>query len=406
MVFEQFTLPNGQTLKNRIVKAAMEENMAAANRTPSPEMLSLYRRWSKGGTGLLITGNVMVDGRHMTGAGGLVLEDERNLAEFKEWAKQSKSGGSKVWMQISHPGRQAPSNLSDQSLAPSAINLDMGKYSNMFAPAKAMTEAEIQDVIQRFTKTALLAEKTGFDGVEIHAAHGYLISQFLSPLVNKRNDQWGGNIENRARLLVEVVDAIRGSVSANFSVSVKLNSADFQRGGFEPEDAKQVVKMLEGRGVDLIELSGGSYEAPAMQGNSRDEKTLAREAYFLEFAKEIATQTHTPIMTTGGIARLAVAEQVLTQGVDLVGIATGLALIPDLPLRWQQNEQPSAVLKPITWKNKTLAVMAKMSLARDMIRRHATTEKTLPQHPYWFALIKDQWIAKNNVKQYKKWRSN
>jgi 2,4-dienoyl-CoA reductase-like NADH-dependent reductase (Old Yellow Enzyme family) len=269
-----------------------------------------------------------------------------------------------------------------------------------------MTEAEIQDVIQRFTKTALLAEKTGFDGVEIHAAHGYLISQFLSPLVNKRNDQWGGNIENRARLLVEVVDAIRGSVSANFSVSVKLNSADFQRGGFEPEDAKQVVKMLEGRGVDLIELSGGSYEAPAMQGNSRDDKTLAREAYFLAFAKEIATQTHTPIMTTGGIARLPVAEQVLTQGVDLVGIATGLALIPDLPLRWQQNEQPSAVLKPITWKNKTLAVMAKMSLARDMIRRHATTEKTLPQHPYWFALIKDQWIAKNNVKQYKKWRSN
>lgn len=143
-----------------------------------------------------------------------------------------------------------------------------------------MTESMIAEVIQRFANTARLGEKAGFTGVEIHAAHGYLLSQFLSPLSNKRQDQWGGSLENRARILIEIVEAVRKVVSPQFTVAVKLNSADFQRGGFSAEDAQQVVKMLNEHAVDLVELSGGSYEAPAMQGQARDGRTLAREAYF------------------------------------------------------------------------------------------------------------------------------
>ena len=410
MIFTPLTLPNGQVLPNRIAKAAMEENMAAPNRSPSQQMLALYHRWSVGGTGLLITGNVMVDGRYMTGPGNVVLENDEHLDLFKQWASKAKSAGNAVWMQISHPGRQTPSNITQQGIAPSAVDLDLGKYSKMFAPTRAMEVAEIEEVIERFVTTAVLAEKSGFDGVEVHAAHGYLISQFLSPLVNKRTDQWGGSIENRARLLLCIIDRIREEVRSDFAVAVKLNSADFQRGGFEPKDAKAVVSVLEARKVDMVELSGGSYEAPAMQGSARDDRTLAREAYFVEFAKEIANSTSLPIMTTGGISRRLVAENVLEQGIDMVGIATGLALVPELPKLWQQDNdtstnQPQASLKPIAWKNKTLAVLARMAQVRQSMQRHSVSTKVKPQQPYWLAIVKDQWLSQRSVKQYKSWRA-
>jgi len=170
--------------------------------------------------------------------------------------------------------------------------------------------------------------------VQIHAAHGYLLSQFLSPLTNLRRDRWGGSLENRARLLLEIVQGIRQQVGERFAVSVKLNSADFQRGGFSTDDAKAVVEMLNPLGVDLVELSGGSYEAPAMHGQARDGRTLAREAYFLEFAREIVSVARMPVMVTGGIRRYPVVEQVLGSGVAVAGMATALAIDPDLPARW------------------------------------------------------------------------
>jgi 2,4-dienoyl-CoA reductase-like NADH-dependent reductase (Old Yellow Enzyme family) len=404
MLFNEFKLPNGQTLKNRLVKAAMEENMATANRAPSEKLISLYRRWSNGGTGLLITGNVMVDSSHMTGAGGVVLENNLNIDRFEQWARAAKEGGSQVWMQINHPGRQVLSALNEFGLAPSAVNLDLGKYSSRFAPAREMTGDDIENLIERFVKTATLAEQAGFDGVEIHAAHGYLVSQFLSPLVNKRTDQWGGSVENRARLLLTIIDQVRAQVSPEFAVAVKINSADFQRGGFQPDDALTVVKLLESRKVDLVELSGGSYEAPAMQGSTKDERTLAREAYFLEFAKDIAGQTSLPVMTTGGIARQAVAEEVLSNGVDLVGIATGLALLPELPLRWQKNETVKPALKEIKSANKTFAAIATMAQVRQMMLKHSDNNDIKQQAPYWLAILKDQLLDQRNTKRYKQWK--
>lgn len=278
--FESLQLPNGQVIANRIAKAAMEENMADLHQAPSKALKQLYKTWADGEPGLLLTGNVMIDRRAMTGPGGVALENEQHLASFREWADVARAKGVHFWVQLSHPGRQTMANLGQQALAPSAIALDVGSFSKMFAKPKAMTEDDIQDVIKRFATSARLAEQAGFTGVQIHGAHGYLLSQFLSPLSNHRTDRWGGSLENRARLLLEVIRAVRANVSPSFCVSVKLNSADFQRGGFDETDARAVVEMLNTLPIDLLELSGGSYEAPAMQGEARDGRTLAREAYF------------------------------------------------------------------------------------------------------------------------------
>jgi 2,4-dienoyl-CoA reductase-like NADH-dependent reductase (Old Yellow Enzyme family) len=206
--FQALNLPNGQTIGNRIAKAAMEENLADTDQAPNGALFRLYQAWAEGGAGLLLTGNVMIDRRAMTGPGGVVLEDERHLQRFRQWADIGRSGGAQFWVQLNHPGRQTMANLGQQALAPSAVALDLGPFSKMFAEPKPMSEADIDEVIRRFVSSAMLAESAGFTGVQIHAAHGYLLSQFLSPLTNRRTDRWGGSLENRARLLLAVVDAL------------------------------------------------------------------------------------------------------------------------------------------------------------------------------------------------------
>lgn len=227
------------------------------------------------------------------------------------------------------------------------------------------------------------------------------MSQFLSPLSNKRQDQWGGSLENRARLLIEIVKAVRAVVSDQFTVAVKLNSADFQRGGFSAEDAQLVVEMLNELAVDLVELSGGSYEAPAMQGQARDGQTLAREAYFLEFAQEIRKIAKMPVMVTGGIRRKQVAEQVIESGVDMVGIATALAIDPNLPNAWKQGQNITPTLKAISWKNKTLASLANMATVKFQLRKLSLGKTPNPQvSPLW-ALILQQTAMARRTRQYK-----
>ncbi|MEK6348171.1 MAG: NADH:flavin oxidoreductase/NADH oxidase family protein [Burkholderia sp.] len=402
-LFDSLTLPNGAVVPNRLAKAAMEENLADADHAPSAALVRLYRAWADGGAGLILTGNVMVDRRAMTGPGGVVLENDTHLARFTRWADAARAGGAQVWMQINHPGRQMPAALGQPTVAPSAVPLDMGSFSNRFPVPEAMSEARIADVVQRFARAAQLAEAAGFTGVQIHAAHGYLLSQFLSPLANRRTDRWGGAIENRARLLVEVVRAVRERVRPGFAVAVKLNSADFQRGGFDADDAKQVVAMLGTLAVDLIELSGGSYEAPAMQGQARDGRTLAREAYFLEFARDIAAVSRVPLMVTGGIRRRAVAEQVVASGVAMAGIATALSIDPALPRRWQAGDEVAPALRPVTLKNKVLGAMANMAMVKHQLVRLSRGRRTHPQVWPVGALIRQQLTDACLTRRYRRW---
>ncbi|MDL2184544.1 NADH:flavin oxidoreductase/NADH oxidase family protein [Pseudomonas sp. ChxA] len=402
-LFDPLLLPNGSTINNRIAKAAMEENMADADQAPSADLLRLYQAWADGGAGLIITGNVMVDGRAMTGPGGVVLQDEQQLDKFKRWAQVGRAGGAQFWLQINHPGRQMQANLGQQTWAPSAVAMDLGTLSKHFNRPQAMTAEGIAEVIQRFARTARLGEQAGFTGVEIHAAHGYLLSQFLSPLSNQRTDAWGGSLENRARLLLDIVKAVRAVVSREFAVAVKLNSADFQRGGFTADDAKQVVEWLNDLGVDLVELSGGSYEAPAMQGDARDGRTLAREAYFVEFAHDIQTVAKMPVMVTGGIRRRPVAESVVHSGVDMVGIGTALAIDPQLPRAWLEGKDTAPELPPISWKNKAFASLANMARVKFQLRKLSQRKQPDPGVSPLRALIEQQLANALRTRQYRRW---
>jgi 2,4-dienoyl-CoA reductase (NADPH2) len=281
--------------------------------------------------------------------------------------------------------------------------MDLGNFSKQFSAPRAMTEGDIGEVKANFVKAAQLAEKFGFNGVQIHAAHGYLLSQFLSPIANKREDRWGGTIENRARLLTDIVKDVRAAVGSGFSVAVKLNSAEFQRGGFSTDDAKRVVELLNPLGVDLLELSGGSYEAPAMQGEARDGRTLAREAYFLEFAKDIRAVARMPVMVTGGIRRFAVVEQVLASGIDMAGIGTALALDPQLPNTWRGDRASAPLLRTVTFKNKVLASVAYMAMVKHQLRRLSRGKPSNPNVAPILALLQQQLDTAIKNFNYRKW---
>ncbi|KGJ07598.1 2,4-dienoyl-CoA reductase [Paracoccus versutus] len=274
-------------------------------------------------------------------------------------------------------------SVTPEAIAPSAVPMRMEGASRLFAKPRAMTGAEIETVIARFAETAALAEQADFDGVQIHAAHGYLLSQFLSPLTNLRTDGWGGSLENRARLLVEIVRAVRARVSPGFGVGVKLNSSDFQKGGFGAEDAVAVVRMLNDMPVDLVELSGGSYESPAMHGRPAAASTVAREAYFVDFARDVVAEARMPVLVTGGIRRRTTAEAALAPedgrpGVAMVGLAQALAFAPDLPNRWRAGE--AAVEVPgIRWKSRPLASLATMALAKRQLRRMGAGKRPTPR---------------------------
>ncbi|MFL6107813.1 MAG: NADH:flavin oxidoreductase/NADH oxidase family protein [Marmoricola sp.] len=312
-------LPSGVRLPNRIAKAALSEALGDADNSPDDRIVTLYRRWAQGGYGLLITGNIMVDRAHLGEPGNIVIEDGRALAELTAWSKAAHDGGAAIFAQLNHPGRQSNLlNIGHQPVAPSAVPLALPGA----ATPRELTTGEIEEIIERFATAAKVCEDAGFDGVQLHAAHGYLVTQFLSPLTNLREDEWGGDSTRRMRFLLEVVRRVRGRVSPGFAVAVKLNSADFQRGGFAEQDSRAVVAALAHEAVDLIEVSGGNYEAPAMSG-SESPSTRAREAYFLDYARSVRDAAGAvPLAVTGGFRTRAGMEEALAAGdCEVVGIA-------------------------------------------------------------------------------------
>jgi len=331
MIEKPLTLPCGHTLANRIGKAAMTEGLADAQDRPTAAHQRLYRTWAEGGAALLLTGNIMIDRRYLERAGNVVAEDAAIVAPMRAWADATHAGGSTLWAQISHPGRQCPRLVNRTPLAPSAVQLEIA--GNFGRPREA-TEADIQDVIRRFAATAGWMKAAGLDGVQVHAAHGYLLSQFLSPRTNQRTDSWGGSLENRARLLLEVVAAVRTAVGPAYPVAVKLNSSDFVKGGFTLGECLQVVQWLGEAGIDLLEVSGGTYEQLEFfkpQSEIRD-STREREAMFLQYAAAIKGVARMPIMVTGGFRTRAGMEAALASGdTDLIGMARPFCVQPDLP---------------------------------------------------------------------------
>jgi len=412
LIFSPLTLPNGQVIPNRICKAAMEENMAEHGQVPGEALVNLYQAWADGGAGLILTGNVMISPTALTGPGGVVLEngtlaDPDLNARFKRWADAGKSGGAKFYMQISHPGRQVFATQGTPPVSASATKVAMPGLDTMFDQARALTGDEILGLIKRFSDTAAQAERAGFDGVEIHAAHGYLVAQFLSPLTNLREDEWGGSLENRARFLLEIVRAVRARVEPGFGVAVKLNSADFQRGGFDISDARQVVEWLSREPVDFVELSGGNYESAAMMGMSDDgraDSTAEREMYFIDFAKDITESATMPIMVTGGVTKLETARSALATGnVDIIGIARAFGFNPSLPKDWQAGQNTDVAIRQVTWKKKPLRALANMALTKEQLYSLGDGKGVKQKQRPILTSIKQQIRQARQTKRYKKW---
>ncbi|MFD4260968.1 2,4-dienoyl-CoA reductase [Streptomyces sp. NPDC058534] len=394
-------LPSGITLPNRLVKAAMEEQLAGRGGHPDDRLVTLYRTWDRGGVGMMLTGHVMVDRSAVAQPANIILDATSDLAPFREWAAAAET--SSFWMQINHPGRVVRRDTGSRALAPSTVPVDAGRFSTLFPTPVPMTASDIEDTVERFAVTAELAEQAGFAGVEIHAAHGYLLAQFLSPLVNKRTDQWGGGLRNRARLLLDVVAAVRGRVRPGFGIAVKLNSADFQRGGFDLDDAHHVIEWL-GDSVDFVELSGGSVESLATAGHPADGRTLEREAYFLKLAGQLVADSSVPLMLTGGIRRAQVAEEVIARGFSLVGVATALAQQPDGPLGWLAGEDGEVTAPCSALRTKSLraaAIQASITLRLHDLSRGRSGRTLAPVA----ALVVDQYRRSRAIRRHRQERS-
>ena len=353
MLEQPLTLPCGAVVRNRMCKAAMTEGLAHPDGTASEELERLYGIWSDGGSGILLSGNIQVDGDHLERPGNVIVDSKLSEDAFSALQRMAAAGtrnGNHLWAQISHAGRQTQKIVNPAPKAPSAVRLRLPQ--SQFGEPVALTAEEIESVIERFVGCALTCKEAGFTGVQFHSAHGYLLSQFLSPLTNHREDEWGGTLENRARALIAIVTKAREVLGANFPISVKLNSADFQKGGFDFDDSLTVAKWLANAGVDLLEISGGTYEQPRLlnldgvepiEEQSLARSTLAREAYFVDFAKAMREELSMPIMVTGGLRRREVMNHVLeTGGADMIGLGRPLCVDADGPNRLLNGEDELA----------------------------------------------------------------
>jgi len=342
MIEASLTLPCGAQIPNRLCKAAMTEGLASPQGEPTEALERLYGIWSDGGAGLLLSGNVQIDGDHLERPGNVIIDREPSEAmqrALARWAAAGTRSGNHFWAQISHAGRQCQKIVNPQPKAPSAVKL--GLPGGQFGEPQPMTEEDIEAVITGFARCAKVVIDAGFTGVQLHAAHGYLLSQFLSPRSNQRQDQWGGSLENRARLLLASVSRVRAAVGPSIPISVKLNSADFQRGGFDFDESLQVAKWLERASVDLIEISGGTYEQPRLlnldgmepvEEQSVAASTRAREAYFVDFADAMHKEVSIPLMVTGGLRRLDAMNLALESGAaDMIGIGRPMCVMTDAP---------------------------------------------------------------------------
>ncbi len=328
-----YKIGRGVRIKNRFFKSALSEQLGDSDHGPRQDLITLYRRWAEGGSGLLVTGNVMIDRRFLGEPGNVVLEEDRHGEAFRSWAESVAGNDTQLWMQLNHPGKQIPSFLCSEPVAPSAVPMGHG-LGHLFKTPRALSDEEILEIVRRFAASAALARDYGFGGVQIHAAHGYLINQFLSPHHNCREDDWGGDAARRRRFLMEVYRSMRAAVGEAFPIGIKLNSADFLRGGFSEEESMEVVDQIAAEGIDLIEISGGTYESPAMVGHRVKESTRQREAYFLEYAEKVRQRVETPLVVTGGFRSGPAMLEALNSGAtDFIGLGRPLAVEPDLPQR-------------------------------------------------------------------------
>ena len=338
LLFTPITLPNGTTIKNRFFKSAMSEGMGTRDFQPKKNIATLYKRWAEGGTGLIITGNIMVDPKGTAEPGNIVFDKNSNMEILKDWAKQGQQHGAKVMVQLNHPGKQAPKTIAKETVAPSAVPLGNG-LNKLFSTPRALTTSEVEELVQKFVTSAKVAKEAGFSGVQIHAAHGYLISQFLSPHDNRRTDKYGGSLENRMRFLKEIYLGMREELGKNFTIGIKINSTDFKEDGLTEEDSLKTIIELANLGLDFVEISGGTYERPAMMGAT---SKSTNQVFFAEYSKKLKQKIEIPVVVTGGIRSINAMNTLLNDNTtDFIGIARPLTIDPNIPNKIKQGTYTS-----------------------------------------------------------------
>lgn len=392
ILFQEMMLKNGTIIKNRFVKAAMNEAMGTTYLQPKQDIIHLYETWAKGGSGLIITGNVMVDSNYLAEPGNVVFDEHSDKEVLKKWAKAGQVNGSKMIVQINHPGKQAPKTVSKAPVAPSAVPIN-GDIAHLFNPPRELSSDEIKMIIQKFATAARIAKETGFDGVEIHAAHGYLINQFLSPYDNRRADEYGGTIDNRMRFLYEVYTAMRRETGADFVIGLKINSSDFKEGGFTEEESKYVIDKMDQAGIDFIEISGGSYENPKMNDSTSKHQT---NVFFAQYSKTIKEKVKAPVIVTGGIRTTESMIDLIENGYsDFVGLARPLAISPDIPQRIQdgcyETIETKRLSTGIRLLDKQFGGLIGLVYYQMLMQTYAKQQKPKLTQNAWPALIHAVW---------------
>lgn len=337
-LFEETTI-NGMAMRNRMIRSATWEGMCKQDGRPTKKLIDWYRNLAQGGIGLIISGNTTVrpEGKQVPGTMGIHTDDF--AGDYEDLTSTVHDVGGKIAVQLVHAGGQTDTNNAGrQPLAPSAVQID--QFPEM--PAE-LTKDEINDIVAAFGEGARRAKAWGFDAVQLHGAHGYLINQFLSPLTNRRTDQYGGSIENRSRFLLEVYRKVREMVGADYPVLIKLNAADNLDGGLEIDDAVYAAKKLTEAGIDAMEISAGTQasgeKSPARQKINKPEK----EAYHLELARRIKEAVSCPVMVVGGFRSYEVAEKAIEKdGMDYIAMARPLIREPGLVNRWLKGERSTA----------------------------------------------------------------
>ena len=337
---------SGKTAPNRFLKAAMTERLStwdpkdlSKRGTPTPELINVYKRWGEGGLGTILTGNIMVDPVNLEAPGNPIIPADAPFSGprfegFQKLAEAAKVEGNLIVGQVSHPGRQVEARLQPDPVSASDVHLDKDVMGMKFAKPHAASKDEIKQIINAFAHAAEYLHKAGYDGIELHGAHGYLLAQFLAQTTNKRTDEYGGSLQNRSRIIIEIAHEIRKRIpsSDGFIVGIKLNSVEFQSGGFSTEECRDLCAALEREAqFDFVELSGGTYESLAF--THKKESTKQREAFFLEFAEDVvkALEHKTKVFVTGGLRSVDAMVKSLTEGgIDGVGLARPVCQEPRL----------------------------------------------------------------------------
>ena len=322
----ELVLPCGAVFRNRLAKSSMSDSLADGEGNPTEAQIRLYERWTLGGVAVSFVGEVQGDPRFPEKPGNLVLGEHSNQDALRRLSQRSLIQGAHLWAQIGHAGALSHPPIS-QPKGPSPLDVPGLRCAGM-------TLAEVRELPDLYAKTAGHAKAAGFSGVHIHAGHGFLLSQFLSPLFNHRRDHYGGSIEARCRILLEIIEKVRDAVGESFPVGVRINSTDQLDGGLTETDGLEVVRLLNQTSIDLIDISGGTY----FPGAKASSEGSAQGPYFLGFAKHAKEITEIPLMLTGGFKRRDQAIDAITsEAVDVVGLARAMALNTDLASTWLSN---------------------------------------------------------------------